>query len=871
MVALHQAFADNHFNLQDPLRAIDSMGTSLSILLPKKKGSNSPTTRQAVGDKDQSPRSRNYDERANQFWTLYVNEAEQDDKYLTETWKSDMDSTLIFAGLFSAAVTAFLIDSYKLLQVSSSDVTNNLLEQMLAVQIVGASLNTSAIPLPTAVPTPSFKPSASAVIINVLWFLSLSCSLAAALCATLVQQWTRDYLQRIHQSNQPQRRGKIRGIMFHGTIKWRMNDVVDNIPSLLHLSLFSFFAGLCIFLYTIDNIPAGVVSVVVAGCLVFYMFATIAPVWDPSAPYETPFSTLLWKIKQSLVVILGAVRQPGTAKPKDLAEAREALALQPANGLSVHKHIQAVSWLYDRTTDDSELEKLVAAIPGFLKTHDGRKAWDMLVTDKPETANGVRVRILELFWTCRNSAHDYLDQKSQKRRAMLCMDAILAVLSLPQSHNTSFTSKYHINRLFYSSLIEDDVLAMHFFCLDATFIFYKMRKQLQLDNSDEIGFFRDLSIKADQTLRDLDDMQHILDNFLQDYDVSCETQKADIMLLVKAYFDVAKSKALVLGDWSGQMTNIASAIEYGFLPWYNKLRFETSPTKDYHIPSLPENQFFLFKALEILGYLRLHKVFPPLPEISYTLHENVKGLSEAWVVTDDACPTRDEGGFPARETGIHMPIVHHQGTFPQYLSQELHPISSLLGLLDIAEVPSPITSPVVPINDHMSCNWMLLATRDEGPFSLLASFYEASVEDKGTIGGLLILLTTLRRYKPRVFDSSIVDRWLKVICPNLERWGQPLNNGSQILLVITLLEILTWKRDTPFEVCFPISDNVIRKLIRILKYRIDNVLPITMAERGLGIIPDSGSSEHGRVMSIWMRMVQLFEEANVSHLFLPTI
>ncbi|KAG5351986.1 hypothetical protein C0989_004281 [Termitomyces sp. Mn162] len=766
------------------------------------------------------------------------------------------------AGLFSAAVTAFLIDSYKLLQVSSSDVTNNLLEQMLAVQIVGASLNTSAIPLPTAVPTSSFKPSASAVIINVLWFLSLSCSLAAALCATLVQQWTRDYLQRINRSNQPQRRGTMRGIMFHGTIKWKMNDVVDNIPSLLHLSLFSFFAGLCIFLYTIDNIPAGVVSVVVAGCLVFYMFATIAPVWDPSAPYETPFSTLLWKIKQSLVVILGAVRQPGTAKPKDLAEAREALALQPANGLSVHKHIQAVSWLYDRTTDDSELEKLVAAIPGFLKTHDGRKAWDMLVTDKPETANGVRVRILELFWTCRNSAHDYLDQKSQKRRAMLCMDAILAVLSLPQSHNTLFTSKYPINRLFYSSLIEDDVLAMHFFCLDATFNFEKMRKQLQLDNSDEIGFFRDLSIKADQTLRDLDDMQHILDNFLQDYDVSCETQKADIMLLVKAYFDVARSKALVLGDWSDQLEKITSAIDYGCLPWHNNLWTKTLFPPDYYIPSLPGDQSLPLKALQILGYLRLHKVFPPLPEISYTINENVS-LSEAWVVTD-ACSTRDEGGFPASETGIHMPIVHQQGTFQ---SRELHPLSSLLGLLDIAEVPSPITFFPVPINDHMSCNWMLLATRDEGPFSLLASFYEAIVEDKGTIGGLLILLTTLREYKPQVFDSSIVDRWLGVICPYLSRW-QPLNNGSQFLLVITLLEILTWKRDTPFEVCFPISDNTIGKLIDILNEHVDNVLSITMAERGLGIIPDSGSSEHGRVRSICMRMVELFKEANVSYLYL---
>ncbi|KAJ7803056.1 hypothetical protein B0H14DRAFT_1649352 [Mycena olivaceomarginata] len=45
------------------------------------------------------------------LWAVYISEAEKYDKALVESWKSDMEGMLIFAGLFSASLTAFLIES----------------------------------------------------------------------------------------------------------------------------------------------------------------------------------------------------------------------------------------------------------------------------------------------------------------------------------------------------------------------------------------------------------------------------------------------------------------------------------------------------------------------------------------------------------------------------------------------------------------------------------------------------------------------------------------------------------------------------------------------------------------------------------------
>ncbi|KAF7341281.1 hypothetical protein MVEN_01864200 [Mycena venus] len=119
---------------------------------------------------------------AAKLWAVYISEAEKYDKGLVESWKSDMQGMLIFvstffslssspfselllheAGLFSASLTAFLIESYKTLNVDSGDATVQLLAR-ISQQLEG-SANGSTLPIPSS---SAFTPTTASVVCNAL-------------------------------------------------------------------------------------------------------------------------------------------------------------------------------------------------------------------------------------------------------------------------------------------------------------------------------------------------------------------------------------------------------------------------------------------------------------------------------------------------------------------------------------------------------------------------------------------------------------------------------------------------------------------------------------------------------------------------------
>ncbi|KAF7291925.1 hypothetical protein MIND_01217900 [Mycena indigotica] len=161
---------------------------------------------------------------AAKLWSVYVDEADRYDRSLVASWKSDMEAMLIFvripfvsvtfdvearkAGLFSASLTAFLIESYKTLVQDPGDATVELLQQILIV----SSNNSTSAPF---IPQP-FTPATSSLVCNALWFISLGLSLACALVATLLEQWARDFLHRANMRSSPVVRARVYSYLYYG-------------------------------------------------------------------------------------------------------------------------------------------------------------------------------------------------------------------------------------------------------------------------------------------------------------------------------------------------------------------------------------------------------------------------------------------------------------------------------------------------------------------------------------------------------------------------------------------------------------------------------------------------------------------------------
>jgi hypothetical protein len=105
-------------------------------------------------------------------------------------------------------VTAFIIEGYKSLQPAPGDTTNALLTQISKQLSTIAQGSPASNVTSLAANQPPFHPTDSALRFNAFWFLSLAFSLSCALLATLVQQWSRYYLQAIERRSAPHHRGE---------------------------------------------------------------------------------------------------------------------------------------------------------------------------------------------------------------------------------------------------------------------------------------------------------------------------------------------------------------------------------------------------------------------------------------------------------------------------------------------------------------------------------------------------------------------------------------------------------------------------------------------------------------------------------------
>jgi hypothetical protein len=235
------------------------------------------------------------------------------------------------------------------------------------------------VPIPSAPPPPypSFRPNPSDVRVNVYWFMSLVFSLFAALLATLVQQWVRDYMHVFQRYSNPLKGARLRQYLYEGAEGWYMPVVAESVPGLVHVSLFLFFVGLGDSLLAI-NTTVGITTITpIAICGLLYVLSMFAPLLNPQSPFQNPFSGLIWYLKQKVHprhywdrASSGSLK----AVSSNLSDAQMQLAMEE-NDDRKGRDVRAIGWLIHNRTEDDEMESFVMTIPGSFTSKWGAEVW----------------------------------------------------------------------------------------------------------------------------------------------------------------------------------------------------------------------------------------------------------------------------------------------------------------------------------------------------------------------------------------------------------------------------------------------------------------------------------------------------------------
>lgn len=235
--------------------------------------------------------------------------------------------------MFSAILTAFLIESKNLLQQDSADVSAALLlmiaQSQQRVEQGEASKSLQPIEIP------SFSVPITARWINGLWFASLALSLSAALVAMLAKEWLTAFTSA--RPRPAHTYSILRQTRLEGLVQWRALHIIDLLPSMLHLALLLFSFGLTIYLWTLDQDVAYVIVIITGATFLFYVATSIFGAIHEFCPFVTQISKYIrnlllalgWKLSQ---ISLGTTNM----QTKTSTTARE---------------LRALKWLADNARD----------------------------------------------------------------------------------------------------------------------------------------------------------------------------------------------------------------------------------------------------------------------------------------------------------------------------------------------------------------------------------------------------------------------------------------------------------------------------------------------------------------------------------------
>ncbi|KAF8918477.1 hypothetical protein CPB85DRAFT_1282256 [Mucidula mucida] len=286
-------------------------------------------------------------ERSRVFQT-YQDEATKFDVDMVENWRDGLDMLLVFAALFSAVVTTFVVQSCQSLRVDYAQVTASLILRLIDVEVAISQGGLTNKLAQNTDPSISFKAQSADLWINGLWFTSLVLSLTTTLIAVLTKQWINEYM--ILPSGTPRDRSRVRHFRLIGLEQWHVPLIIGLLPVLMHVALGVFFAGLIIFVCSLSRTMAAALGAMTGVGALAYLISNVLPLFYANCPYKTPLALYSFRLVSWVRRRIRSLRGvPSLAISRSLKDVERTAVLREADNLDA----LSICWLHNTSSNAS--------------------------------------------------------------------------------------------------------------------------------------------------------------------------------------------------------------------------------------------------------------------------------------------------------------------------------------------------------------------------------------------------------------------------------------------------------------------------------------------------------------------------------------
>ncbi|KAF9480343.1 hypothetical protein BDN70DRAFT_618218 [Pholiota conissans] len=290
------------------------------------------------------------------FWKLFLEEAASEAKWKVSIWQTELDSLLVFAGLFAGIVSAFLVDLRSHLRPDPQVVV---LSQIVSILRNQTSPTTSDSDFDSG-------PSPSTLAVGYLWYGSLVATLIGALWGVLAKGWLGETLR--EPPNNPVDRALERWRRDKAAKRWYMEHVITGVPLLTQIGLTMFLTGFVVQSLGDDRgIGIQVLFYVTLGTIAYAGFTFVS--WlRPECPYRTPLTKFL---------------HFGT----------RVIPSKGSNDANTKSKIQILVSKLNRSSNDEIFCSAASVLDGKLESHDSRKWYKGVEKHASEIADALSVRL----------------------------------------------------------------------------------------------------------------------------------------------------------------------------------------------------------------------------------------------------------------------------------------------------------------------------------------------------------------------------------------------------------------------------------------------------------------------------------------------